>query len=996
MTVVSRRVSSPHLVARAEELALLQTAWAEAVAEGPRTVLVAGEAGIGKTRLVDTFAAALRTAGAAGGAHPGPEVLVLRAPCVALGTGSLTYAPFRAALADLVHEVGADTVRGWAAGGVPALARLVPDLADLQRAGGALHPATGTVEEGAADVLTRLLHTAAAQRPLVLLLEDLHWADSASLDLLGYLTRALRASRLLIVATLRSTPAPDLAVLDLVDELVRLPTVDHLVLRRLDRADVMRQIAGILGGPPDAELAALVVDRSQGVPFFVEELTAAVTRGERNVPDDVGAALLRSVRALSEPAASLLRAAAAAGQPVTERLLSQVTGLAPEHLQVALRELVDAQVLVADRGRGRYDFRHALLRETVEARLLPGEAVSLHSRYAELADNPAVAAHHFGAAHDSARAYPALLAAAAAARSVSAYGEEVRLLEQAHRLRPRHPGEGAVDGPGEAALLTATGRAARLAGRYVAARDLLARARDLLGPDADPGSLVEVLWEESLLLRSLGEVPGAEPALLELLGRLADGTAARAHALNALLQFQLHRRDPAARTTAATALEVARAAGERELAAHLQVTRAGALLEPGGIDGGREGSPDGDIDATACLAEAQRVGTELDDVPLLLRVLEARARLHLARGEFAAALSATGEGLDLAGRRGSPMLILDYLTAARADALLATGRWAEAAALLDDALVVDRPNLERAGLHARLALLGAARGDLVGARRAVAAAAERLARGRADPSLLVLVATARAQVELLEGRPSAAVDTAHEAYVGPASSVGPHLVNPLLAVAAVAAGAAARRNRATRPAWLESAVEARRDAGAGSWWPPVLDAYLDPDDADAWSRALAETGAAGVPVLLRLHVALSAAAARARGGHREGVQDLLTEVVAGAEALGAVPLRRAAEALAERARVSLAGDRAPAPTRAGGPAGLTAREAQVLQLVAAGRSNAQIAAALVISTKTVSVHVSHILDKLGVASRGEAAATAWTRGLVDRTASTHTAGREPT
>jgi len=963
---VTRRVSAPHLVDRAEERAQLTVAWVEAVAGTPRTVLVTGEAGIGKTRLLDTLAEDLTRT----------DALVLRANCVPLGSHSTAYAPLRMVVSDLASEVGHDAVRRMA-GGSGALSRLLPDLPEQGRPAGP----DGWVDN-LADVMARLLHAASAQRPVAVLVDDMHWADPASRDVVGYVARMLRTSRLLLVASLRSEAGIDSAVQDLVDELIRLPSVERLWLQRLDGDAVVAQMTGILGSPPDAAFAEQVRARSQGVPFLVEELTAAGKTGDQAVPQNLRDVLLHGMRRLSTAATAVLRATAAAGGPVDEGMLVAVSRMDLASLRPALRELVEHQLLTVDRREGRYDFCHALLREAVADDLLPGEAESLHERYAILAEQQdehggsVVAAHHWWEARNAARAYPALLAAAAVARSSSAYGEELLLLERARTLWPDVEGV-ATEQPLElGALLATTGRAARLAGQYELARDLLSEARRRLAPSAGHLPLAEVLWEESLLLRSLGTAPGVEVAVQALLDELpATPSKARAHALNAQLQFQLHRREThEAQATLRAAVEAADLAGEPAVAAHLRVTGAGLQLDEGALS----------EQAQASLGESWLVAEQLDDVPLMLRVLDMQARLHQARGDFRSAAQDARHGLRLAAERGSPVLILDYLVGGLCDAMIAVGSWAEALHVLEDALAVDRPNLERAGLHARLASVRAATGDATGAREALATAARRLERGPPDPSLVVVVATAEADVSLWEGRPSAAVDSVKDGYVGSGGHVGPHLVWPLLRAAAAAATAVPRRGRTLPIDWLAHAVDRQQERDPLSWWPLVLRAYLSEGDTGLWDSAVSATTGVEVAVLVRLQVLLAAASAHAAAGSRDRAAGLLADVLIGARTIGATPLLEAAAALAERARLRVEGlgpDPKPARTQPD-PDGLTSREVEVLALLATGRSNRQIAADLVISAKTVSVHVSHILDKLGVTSRGEAAATARARRLL--------------
>jgi DNA-binding CsgD family transcriptional regulator/tetratricopeptide (TPR) repeat protein len=962
---VSRRVASPDLVDRAAELAVLTHAWADTVTGEPRTVLLSGEAGIGKSRLIDDL---VRHATTAGGR-------IARGACVQLGSGTLPYAPFRSAVSDLCAALGAEAVR-TAVGEATSLGAL---LGEPAMAPGAT--ADGTGGGDLFDAVARLLHHASRERPVVLVVEDLHWSDASTRDLVSYLCRALRGSRVLLVASLRSEPQLDPRVDELLDELVRLPVVERLDLHRLGPDGVVRQMAGILGEPPAAEFAERVVRLSAGVPFLVEELTAAGDAGVADVPEGLRHLVLRRTRTLSPGATAALRAVAAAGGPVDEHRIAAVCEVPERDLGGALRELVDGDLLVVDRVLGRYDVRHALLREALDEDLLPGEAAHLHERYALLLEDSGAtdlrsvveAAHHWWVARRPDRAYPAALRAAAATRTVSAYGEELLLLERCLSLWPVLEDPATLGMPDRAQLLAAAGRAARLAGRYETSLELLEQARGQLGPDGSPLREAQVLFEEALLLRSLGDVPGVEDAVRSLLARLPTAPSpARAHALNALVQLQLHHRrnTPELLATVQLATEAAAGADEPLVAAHLQVTHSTLVADDAG----------GLAAALALLASAWEVGAGLDDVAVLLRVLEARGRLLVARGRFREGVAAARQGLQLAAERGSSVLFLDYLLGTLCDGLLAIGEWDEATSVLEEALRVDRPNLERGGLYARLAAVRCAVGDLDGARTAAETARSRLSNGSAEPALLVFFATVDAELALAEGRPTAALELAHRIALEHGDRVAGFDRWRLLWVAGAASVAASRAAGAGPPRWLVEEITAQSSRAAGSPWADLVTAQLAHGNLDLWQRALSACAEESVPALIGLQVQFRAGSAALSAGDRVRAARLLGEVVDSAETLGARGiLAEALDLMARtRLRVAAAAKRSPDPS---GLSGLTVRELEVLRLVAAGSSNAAIAALLFISNKTVSVHVSHILDKLGVASRGEAAATAWARGL---------------
>ncbi len=938
-------------------------AWDEAVLGLSRTVLLAGEAGIGKTRLLSDFVAA----------RPEGPALVLRGSCVQLGDRALPYAPFREVLLELCSALSQETVHELAGSGAATLSRLVPELAPSSRDG---------TEGELVDVLARLLDRVSLERPILLGVEDLHWADASTRALFGYLVRALRTSRVLTVGTLRSEPPPDLAVEELLDELLRLPHVERLSLSRLSPAGVSRQMRGIMAAPPPADMAERVVARSEGVPFLVEELTAAERAGNQGVPEGLRNLLLRRTKSLSGAATAVLRAAAASASPVNEATLGAVSGLDDAGLRTPLRELVTAHLLVVDRRRGTYDFRHALQREAVEDDLLPGEASELHRKYATLleSDDPALpddqmirAAHQWWLAGDPNRCYPATLRAAAAARRMSAYGEELFLLERALSIwgAVADPVTSDVNDRGD--LLLAAGRAARLGGRYDRALELLDEGLTDVGRE-DIDRSAELLWEESLLVRSLGELPAVEERLRSALDVAAQQpSAARARLLNALLQLQLHRRDPAASQTLHDAVVAAEGAGESAVAAHLRVT--GAMLM---ADHPRETDA-----ALRQLEQAGEIARNQDDVALALRVHDARAHVLVASGRPAEAERAAREGLELAATRGSPVFIHDHLVGALVDARWATGQWAEALSVLDDALRIDRPDLERAGLYARRARLLVAMGEIDLGAADADAGRQRLDRAEAAPDLHTIVSLAEIELALARGLTGAALDAAHRTYTSYGDRATVDSVRQLLLVAASATAQDASTERRTDSRWIAAAVAELRAQRPGEPWDSVLSAETSDGDPDCWRQATESVRGPDTPALLRLHTLLGAAKVRlARrpltAADRTAAGGLVDEVIQEADHLGALLVASAARNLALRARLRV-NDREPDDSPV--PEGLTRREAEVVRLLALGQSNAQIAAELVISIKTVSVHVSHVLDKLGVSSRGEAAATARARGL---------------
>ena len=458
-------MGSAALIGRDAELGRLEERLDGAASGVPTLTVVAGEAGIGKTALTRRLAARARDRGG----------LVLWGECVPLGDGELPYAPIVAGLREILR-----TPAGAALRDAPGeLGRLLPELATPGSAPAAASEfSQGRLFEQLLGLVRRLTDAA----PLLLVIEDLHWADPATRDLLSFCVRNLRDERLAVVATYRTDevdrrhPTRRLLV-----ELLRRDGVTLLELPRLARPDVERLVERALGRPPPNELLDDVFHRSEGNPFFAEELVAA---RDAQLPSGLSDALLHRVDHLSEGAVTVVRVLAAARRPVGGAILGAATALDGSGLAGALREATAAHVLVA--GDGTYGFRHALVREAVYADLLPDERIALHHGLAEAlelqgAGDPAELALHWNAAGDAAAAVTASVHAGRAAAHVFAFEQALAHFERALSLWDvGRPGEDRVHVLAEAA------DAARLTGGYERAVALCRQALELVDAGADP------------------------------------------------------------------------------------------------------------------------------------------------------------------------------------------------------------------------------------------------------------------------------------------------------------------------------------------------------------------------------------------------------------------------------------------------------------------------------------------------------------------------------
>ena len=360
-----RRTTSEVLVGRAAELAEVRHVLDNAVAGQPGCLLIGGEAGVGKTTLLG--APCSTTAEQAG-------VRVVRSSCVDLHGGDAPLLPVVEALRRLAADLGADEWDAAVGDARPQLARLLPELGD---SGGADGGATALL-----GALLTLVGRLAAPAPLLLAVDDVHWADPSTLDLLAFLARNLRDERVLLVATFRDDEPERGGVRHWLAEVARLPLAVRVDLGRLSRADTGELMAAIGGRSADAQLVERIYARSAGNPFAAEELLAAATAGAGALPPTLADLLTGRLAALGDDAHGLLRVAAAVGDRVDHPLLEAIAGLDADALTAALREAGDHRLLIGDADGDRYAFRHPLIAEAAYAELLPGERRRVHAAIA--------------------------------------------------------------------------------------------------------------------------------------------------------------------------------------------------------------------------------------------------------------------------------------------------------------------------------------------------------------------------------------------------------------------------------------------------------------------------------------------------------------------------------------------------------------------------------------------------------------------------------------
>jgi tetratricopeptide (TPR) repeat protein len=440
---VTRTIRSARLIGRTDELKRFDHALSRA-AEGLESILlVGGDAGIGKTRMLDEWGRRAADAG----------IRMLTGSCLEMGASSLPYAPVIDALRRYVLDTSAS--RRAELFGPPSaygeVAGLIPELGSVGRTHESIEMSPlDNRQTRLFEQIVGLIERAAAHRaPIVLAVDDLHWADQSTLDLITYMVNSIDGAGAVLILTYRSDELTRRHPLrPLLARLQRADNVIPIQLRPLDRGQLAELAEAIRGEPPSTTLLDEIHARSEGNPFFAEELLAATDATDDTLPLALQEGLLARVDRLSDDAQAVIRVAAAAGREVDHELLAIVAdkhaGITESRLLQALRDAVSEQVLIVGGDGVGYAFRHALLQEAVHADLLPGERVRLHAIIAEtLVARPELAgragaisqlAWHYAASHDLPRALVTSLDAAAAAAEVVAHADTLHHLERTLEL----------------------------------------------------------------------------------------------------------------------------------------------------------------------------------------------------------------------------------------------------------------------------------------------------------------------------------------------------------------------------------------------------------------------------------------------------------------------------------------------------------------------------------------------------------------------------------
>jgi DNA-binding CsgD family transcriptional regulator/tetratricopeptide (TPR) repeat protein len=955
-------VASPVLAGRHVELSALDVAFQRVTDGHSGVVLVGAEAGGGKSRLIREFASRVSD-----------RALVLSGSCVEQTDGGLPFAPFNAALRQLVRERGIANVSALVgAANVGDLARLLPAFGVPSKC-----PDPDIARARLFEVFQYLAERVAAERPLVWVIEDLHWADAATRDLLLFLTRNLASSPVLFLVSYRTDERGHHHSLSaFLAELSRGEGVVVLTLPRLSRREVADQLAGILGQTPTPAMVTAIHERGAGVPLFTEALVNPDGTLRSDIPGSLQDHLLIAVHELPETTQRLLRYAAVWGTRVAHDLLAAVAGPDDDALVIALRHATAAHVLVNDEDG--YAFRHALIREVVQGDVLAGERLHIHRAFAETlerwpgrltgTDLPMALARHWAGAHDHARALQAAWAAAHEAEKQFAYPERLQMLELIINLWERVPDAAALTGTDGITVIELAADAACWAVETDRGLALVERALGALAVNDDATRSAAMLLQRAVM-RQQRMLPGQIEDLQTALQLVQAPTRLRAEALGqACRALIVHELLPNAIPLGEELAQLAAQLGDEEWLIESRIT----LAQLTGSD-----RNDAIAELRAAIKAARRASLSR------LEVLSYVAMLGILedRGEHNDAIATGYEAWSRVRQVGQARYMGATIAQELARALVSVGRWDEAMGFVEQGLALDPGPLGRAQLLPSRAAIAIARGDLVPAHRVVEEL-RLLAYGpQARRSRELHLTRIEIDLALADGDVDRVLSYLPD-VASRASGADPRHAWPFLTTALRAGidvgGAATMGNslaeaaaRLARPGLVEQAhavmfnaemarAEGRSDGGA---WDAATDAWAAIGQPYPQAYALLRAAAAWVPE------------------DRQQASVRLDHSAELASALGAKSLLAQIAALGERARIGTdVGDR---PVGTTSVANLTPRELDVLRLVAAGRGNREIGTELLISTKTASVHVSNILAKLKVPTRGAAAAAAHRLHLLD-------------
>jgi DNA-binding CsgD family transcriptional regulator/tetratricopeptide (TPR) repeat protein/nucleoside-triphosphatase THEP1 len=976
-------VSGSTFAGREVELDLLLAALGDLDRSGARTVLIGGEAGIGKTRLVEELRSRARADG----------TLVATGVCTPTEGGGLPYGPVVGVLRDLSRRLDDETVASLLG---PARVRL--EQPEINK-------------KNVFEALLECLVALGERSRVVVVFEDLQWADAASVGLVDFLARNLGDSPVLLVGTHRTDELDDGRGLSrTLTELGRHRAVSQIELAGLDRDSISAVMVGILGRQPDWVLLDAVHNRCGGNPFFAEELTAA--RDTSSLPSVLRNVIMVRVERLTPAARHVVALAATAGISIDHRLLAAASNLESGDLGTAIAEAVELNVLAVD-GRSRFRFRHALQREAIYETLLPADRTNLHRRLAlALSANPQLAAtgpgyaavelaDHWWEADEWSEALFASMAAADAMASMlalaEAYAHYERAVSACEHLTDAD-GRDAVDWVG---LLLKAADAAYLTGMTQRVVELITLVLERVGPTSDPRRAAVALTMLGRNAWSVGDDEGAFLAFrraAELLPTDPPSPELAAVVAEEARGLMLVSRTAEAERRCHDAIAIAIAVGDRVSEGHALSTLGCCIAERGDYD-----------DGLARIREALAIAEQMNNADQISRaytnlthVLLLTCRLEEAAQSI---FDSTATDERIIGAR------LSDAGGNAVEALIRLGRWDQA----DD--VLSRMDARGTGVcifgpHGVGAMVDIRRGRFASAAQRIEWADELSSGGIRTASAGGQFHLLLAELALEEGRPGDA-SVAIEHALAAAAGTDDNTYRPEMCAFGIraladeyeSARSRGRRIDTDKVQRLAAALVEQCERHVATWgeddgrpsrfrallaMSEAEESRLHRSDADLWDRAALRWDVAAEPHNAAYCRWREAEAALASKGARERAVAATRAAWQTAVRIGAEPLQARVERLAQRARISLGstdpsaadddGARTPRQTVAE-DLGLTAREVDVLVQLTLGRTDRQIGEELFISKKTVSVHVSNILRKLDAVNRIDAAEIGQRAGL---------------
>ncbi|XVX20065.1 helix-turn-helix transcriptional regulator [Actinomycetota bacterium] len=954
------------LVGRGTELSRLTKAAGIDSGDGG-IVVVSGDAGIGKSRLIAELAVGASERG----------WLVLVGHCVGHVESTLAYLPFIELLGTIDREMP-EAIEAVLPSH-PALANLLPARPDTISA----PTDAGLVAEAVHAALVAV----GERQPSLAVIEDVHWADHSSRDLLTLLFTRGFSSPVSLVVTYRSDDLHRRHPLQ--ESLVawsRLPQVRRLELGPLSDTSMRRFVRSLDESPADRDGVARVVERAEGNPFFAEELVASGDQGPGLSPDLRRLLQLR-VEQLDPTAQRVVHAIAAAGRQVSHELLEATLGLPDAELDAALRAALEHHIIKSVPPAD-YAFRHALMGETLAEDLLPGERLRLHRAYAAVLTerpelgSPADLARHAAATGDIATAIAASTAAGDEALRLGGPLDALQHYERALHWTPE-------DDPARDDLVLRAAQSATLGGDGMRALGLLREAIDHRPASRPPATQARLLAAAAMEYRLL-DLPVRHLDLTTEAVGLLDGADDETRLAVLIAHFQAlvdEQEYAAAVATADEALALAESQDDERARSEIRTIMVRVLQA-------RDEVTDVDDHMRGVLAQLR--GT---DDPIQIRLLHQIGGRAWGAGRLREALDAYNEGMRVAARLDRPWA--PWAMECRlygALVAISLGEWPEALERLAPGEVALRQP-GRGLFQAATMLVKVGQGEELDP----GVLEEIRAHWHLDGLMVPNAATAAIVAATRRGEVTRAIDLA-ESAVATLDRIWGEGYQAIIRISAVLVDGLAtcwpQADKAQRQSILaiSSRLAERAESAAShsdiigqpsrrpgpetvAWaaylraamlrlrWKSGTDVPKPAAMVSAWEQAVEGFEAYPAPYE-RACAALRLAGALAASGDARRATEVAQEARAVGVTLGARPLVEAIDALAT------------SPVAAG-EVSLTARESEILRLVSEGRTNGQIGTQLFISPKTVSVHVSNILAKLGAATRQEAADLARRQGLLD-------------